>query len=69
MFDEIEEDLNKRTSHYEYRRWKQLISSKRQGFEWTKWTTREKLLVGEKLISIFIQATNLCKVSKEIKRN
>ena len=68
LFDKIEEDLNKRTSHYEYRRWKQLISSKRQGFEWTKWTTREKLLVGEKLISIFIQATNLCKVSKEIKR-
>jgi len=69
LFDKIHQDLNQRSGHYEYRRWKQLVNSKKQNFAWEKWSTRDKLLVGEKLISIFIHATNLCKIEKVIKRS
>ena len=68
LFDSINTDLDKRSNHYEYRRWKHLLSSKRKGFEWTKWTTREKLLVGEKLISLFIETTGFVEKEKIFKR-
>ena len=68
LFDSINTDLDKRSNHYEYRRWKHLLSSKRKGFEWTKWTTRQKLLVGEKLISLFIETTGFVEKEKIFKR-
>ena len=68
LFDSINKDLDKRSNHYEYRRWKLLLSSKRTGFEWDKWPVRDKLLVGELLISLFIEATGLVQVEKIFKR-
>ena len=68
LFDKVNKDLDKRSNHYQYRRWKLLLSSKRTGFEWDKWPVRDKLLVGELLISLFIEATGLVQVEKIFKR-
>ena len=68
LFESINKDLDKRSNHYEYRRWKLLLSSKRKGFEWERWPVRDKLLVGELLISLFIEATGLVQVEKIYKR-
>ncbi|BAQ94080.1 RNA polymerase [uncultured phage_MedDCM-OCT-S28-C10] len=69
LFDTVDKDLNSRSSHYGYRRSKHLKSSKKVNFQWNWWETREKLLVGEQLLSLFIKATNLCMVQKNWKRN
>ena len=68
LFDTISKDLDKRSNHYEYRRFKLLSSAKRTGFEWDKWPVRDKLLVGELLVSLFIEATGLVQVEKIFKR-
>lgn len=68
LFETVDKDLNKRSGHYEYRRHKHIQAAKKDGFKWEKWDTRDKVHVGEKLISLFIKATNLCKVEKNWKR-
>ena len=60
LFDIVNKDLNKRTSHYGYRRNKQLQQSKKDNFKWSSWTEQDKLHVGSTCLKIFIQATGFC---------
>ena len=62
LFKSVDEDLNKRSSHYGYRRQKQLTQSKRSGFEWNSWSTNDKAHIGTFLIELFIRATNFCEI-------
>ena len=62
LFKTVESDLNKRSTHYGYRRKKQLDQSKKSGFKWSSWDTNLKSHVGTFLIEMFIRSTNFCEV-------
>ena len=68
LFETVDKDLNKRSSHYGYRRHKHLKQSQRDGFEWTHWTTKIKTHIGTLLVSLFIEATNFCTTENKILR-
>ena len=68
LFKTVEKDLNKRSSNYEYRRFKQLKQSQRSGFEWKHWTVTEKCHVGSTLLDLFITSTNFCRLELVITR-
>ena len=68
LYKTVEKDLNKRSSNYEYRRYKQLKQSQRSGFQWTHWTVTEKCHVGSTLLDLFIRSTNFCRLELVISR-
>lgn len=50
--------------HARHRRNAMLVPARRMGVELDEWTPREKLLVGTKLIEIFVERTGLVKVER-----
>lgn len=69
LYMTVEKDLNKRSSNYEYRRYKQIKQSQRSGFYWDHWTVNEKTHVGSTLLKLFIASTNFCRLELITTRN
>lgn len=69
LFETVDKDLNKRTSHYGYRRNKHTQQAKKSGFKWKEWTQSEKLHVGSTCLKMFINATGFCFEQKQRKNN
>ncbi len=59
LLNVVMKDLESRSSSYSYKRRKLIEASRRDGNEWTSWTQRERLLVGNALIDLTIQHTGL----------
>jgi DNA-directed RNA polymerase len=59
MYTKISRDLRKKTSHYGYKRTVMNQAMNRHNITWTAWTDRERLLVGQVCLDLFIQSTGM----------
>ena len=67
LYKVVKKDLDKRSSGYTYKRRKLFESATRDGVEWTTWTQRERLLVGNALLDITIRNTGLLELKHMVK--
>lgn len=67
LYHVVKKDLDKRSSGYAYKRRKLFETAQRDGLEWTTWTQRERLLVGNALLDLTIQHTGLLELKSMMK--
>ena len=57
LIDKVIDDIDSRSVHYGYKKYKLGQTQKKIEYEYKPWTTKEKLHVGEALFEIFINTT------------
>jgi DNA-directed RNA polymerase len=62
LIDKVLKDIDSRSVHYGYKKYKLSQQKDKVNFQWTPWTTREKLHVGEALFQVFIEKTGLVSI-------
>ena len=69
LYHVVKKNLDGRSSNYRYKRRKLIEASRRDGQEWSGWSTTQRLHVGMYLLQVIINETNLVEKRRIVRKN
>ena len=69
LYHVVKKNLDGRSSNYRYKRRKLIEASRRDGQDWSGWTTTQRLHVGMYLLQVIINETNLVEKRRITRKN